>query len=143
MTLKNQVDENLFNARSHKQKKPRSTRAGFVDQRPILFFAAALGCFQRIDLRLCDRCCGNMGRQVAVSIFPFQRRLGARSTVPLTLDFCPSAASIAGFHDRMAKSTIIRTSFCGHQSAFLTFAYGITNQSHHPLVKFKKSRKAL
>lgn len=137
MALKNQADENFFTVRSHKQKKPRSRRAGFLDRKLILF-AAALRCLQRIDLCLCGRNGSDMGRQVAVSVFPFQRRFRTCGAIPSAFDFSPPVASLAGFHDRMAESAIIGTSFCGHQSAFLTFAYSFTNQSHHPLVEFQK-----
>lgn len=73
-----------------------------------------------------------MRGQIAVAAFPFERRLGAGTAIPTGFNLGGAPASLTGFDDFMAKSTIVIASFAAHECTFGTFADSLTNHNSYP-----------
>jgi hypothetical protein len=72
-----------------------------------------------------------VGCQVAVTLFPFDGRLGASAAVPTGAKLGRTIAALARFDDLMAESTVVAASLSGHKCTLGTFANGITNHNNH------------
>jgi len=100
----------------------------------------SFGGFERINLRFYGRrSLNNMRCKVAITGFPFQRRIRTSCAVPFGRKLSGPIAAIALLHDLVANPAIVGTPLCSHKRALDTFFNGCTNQLNHPLsVKYQK-----
>ena len=120
----------------HKKNPALISTRGFKSLRQSTLTASSFGCFQWIDF--CFRGYygrGNVGRQIAVAVFPLDGRLGAGAAVPAGLELGCAVATCTGFNDLTADTAVVSASFSGHEAAIRTFANGLTNHGYHPLNK--------
>jgi hypothetical protein len=94
----------------------------------------SFGGLERINLRFCGRrSLDNMRCKVAITGFPFQRRIRTSCAVPFGRKLSGPIAAIALLHDPVANPAIVGTPLCSHKRALYTIFNGCTNQLNHPL----------
>jgi hypothetical protein len=103
----------------------------------------SFGGLERINLRFCDRrSLDNMRCKVAITGFPFQRRIRTSCAVPFGRKLSGPIAAIALLHDLVANPAIVGTPLCRHKRALDIIFNGCTNQLNHPL-SVKNQKKGL
>lgn len=80
--------------------------------------------------------------KVAITGFPFQRRIRTSCAVPFGRELSAPIAAITLLHDLVANPAIVGTPLCNHKRALNTFSNRCTNQLNHPL-SVKTQKKGL
>lgn len=121
------------NPKKIQKKTPLANRAGFVIKSLVELLSGSFGSFERIDF-LFGTCFfhGDMRRQIAVPIFPFQWWLGTCCAIPAGWKFLGAVAPITRLNGFMAKPAVVRTALCGHKRALDTVSNCCTNHLNHP-----------
>ena len=95
---------------------------------------ASFGSFERINFCFAAvRNFGNMRSNVAISVFPLQRRIRTSRAVPSGRKFRTAIAAITFLYDFMANPAVVRTPLCSHKRAIKTFSDRCTLHRNHPL----------
>jgi len=76
---------------------------------------------------------GNMRSNVAITGFPFQRRIGTSCAKPPRRKFSAAITAVAFFHDFMANPAVVDAPFSSHKRAIKTFSNRCTFHRNHPL----------
>jgi len=117
-----------------KKETPLRAWAGFTKKSRSILPACALGCLKRINLCLLGAgAFGNMGSNIAITGFPFQRRIRKSCAIPSGRELGTAIAAIAFLHDLMANPAVVGTTLCSHQRALKAFSDGCTIHRNHPL----------
>ncbi len=72
-----------------------------------------------------------MGRQVTISVFPFQFRFGASAAVPTALNLRCTVTALTSLNDFMAQTVVVAAAFGGHEGTLTALSNGLTNHGYH------------
>jgi len=116
------------------KKTPLYNGAGFTLKSKAMLPVASFGSFERINFCFAAvRNFGNMRSNVAISVFPLQRRIRTSRAVPSGWKFRTTIAAITFLYDFMANPAVVRTPLCSHKRAIKTFSDRCTLHRNHPL----------
>ena len=110
---------------------PRKGEVGFCATNRInrwrRLLSGTLGSFERINfLGRLGHAGADMGCQIAIAVFPFDRGFRAGRTIPARSDLEGTFTAFALLYDFMAYTAVISTALGRHKGAFHAIANGCT-----------------